>query len=67
MILVGEESGRLEEMLGRGSRTSTTGKWQVRSSGFLAILQPALTSDSRPDGGIVFSICSADGHERTCG
>jgi len=56
MILVGEESGRLEEMLGRVADVYDR-EFQVAIKRFLAVLEPALILGLAVlIGGIVFSI-----------
>ena len=66
MILVGEESGRLEEMLARVADVYDR-EVQAAIKRFLAVLEPALIlSPGRPDRRHrVLDPARRDGHERT--
>ena len=67
MILVGEESGRLEEMLNRVADVYDR-EVQMAIKRFLAVLEPALILSLAVliGGDRVLDPARRDGHERTC-
>ena len=67
MILVGEESGRLEEMLNRVADVYDR-EVQMAIKRFLAVLEPALILVARRDDRRhrVLDPARRHGHERTC-
>ena len=67
MILVGEESGRLEEMLTRVAEVYDR-EVQMAIKRFLAVLEPVMILGARRDDRRhrVLDPARGDGHERTC-